>query len=46
MREPKLGVAVGKKGIGKSFTTEQLLAEYVKGGGGAKPRRVLIKLCL
>ena len=42
MREPKLGVAVGKKGIGKSFTTEQLLADYVKGGKGVKPRRVLI----
>ena len=42
MREPKLGVAVGKKGIGKSFTTEQLLADYVKGGQGVKPRRVLI----
>ena len=42
MREPKLGVAVGKKGIGKSYTTERVLAEYVKGMPTAKPRRVLI----
>jgi len=42
MREPKLGVAVGKKGIGKSYTTERVLAEYVKGMPSAKPRRVLI----
>ena len=42
MREPKLGVAVGKKGIGKSYTTERVLAEYVKGMPSVKPRRVLI----
>ena len=42
MREPKLGVAVGKKGIGKSYTTEQIMADYVKGSGQARPRRVLI----
>lgn len=41
-REPKLGVAVGKKGIGKSYTTEEVLATYVKGNKNAKPRRVLI----
>ena len=41
-REPKLGVAVGKKGIGKSYTTEQVMAQYVKGNQNAKPRRVLI----
>ena len=42
MREPKLGVAVGKKGIGKSYATEELMAKYVKGDASAKPRRVLI----
>tara|TARA_R110002012_G_C11673984_1_gene613423 strand:+ start:3067 stop:3903 length:837 start_codon:yes stop_codon:yes gene_type:complete len=42
MREPKLGVAVGKKGIGKSYATEELMAKYVKGNASAKPRRVLI----
>ena len=42
MRAPKLGVAVGKKGIGKSYTTEKLIADYAKGGAGIKPRRVLI----
>jgi hypothetical protein len=43
-REPKLGVAVGKKGIGKSYITERLLVNYVKGSTGqsVKPRRVLI----
>mgnify|MGYP003110271296 FL=1 len=41
-REPKLGVAVGKKGIGKSYTTEQVMAQYVQGNQSAKPRRVLI----
>ena len=41
-REPKLGVAVGKKGIGKSYTTEQVMAQYVQGNQNAKPRRVLI----
>jgi hypothetical protein len=43
-REPKLGVAVGKKGIGKSYVTERLLVNYVKGSTGqsVKPRRVLI----
>jgi len=31
MREPKLGVAVGKKGVGKSYITDQMIASYVRG---------------
>ncbi len=42
MREPKLGAVVGKKGVGKSYTTLKLMGEYVKGSPQAKPRRVLI----
>ena len=42
MREPKLGVAVGRKGVGKTYTTNQMLAQYVQGFGGAKPRKALI----
>lgn len=43
MREAQLGVAVGKRGIGKSYTTTQIMSKYVKGfGGKMKPRRVLI----
>jgi len=42
MREALLGVAVGKKGIGKSYTTEQIIGQYIKGSGNVKPRRALI----
>jgi hypothetical protein len=44
MREPKLLVAVGKKAVGKSFTTEKLMNNYVSGNPskGTPPRRVLI----
>jgi|TARA_R110000751_G_scaffold94864_1_gene185242 hypothetical protein len=42
MREALLGVAVGKKGVGKSYTTLQLISQYIKGGVDIKPRRVLI----
>tara|TARA_R100000908_G_C3745498_1_gene140952 strand:+ start:204 stop:1013 length:810 start_codon:yes stop_codon:yes gene_type:complete len=43
MREAQLGVAVGKRGIGKSYTTTRIMSNYVKGfGGKVKPRRVLI----
>ena len=42
MREAVLGVAVGKKGIGKTYTTMQMIQKYVKGSGGLKPRRALI----
>lgn len=43
-REPKLLVAVGKKGVGKSFTTEKMIYQYVVGNPakGVPPRRVLI----
>ena len=41
-RECKLGVACGKKGIGKTYITNQVLQEYVQGGNGYPPRRVLI----
>ena len=44
MREPKLGVAVGKKGVGKTYTTNNVIESYVKGNPnkGVKPRRALI----
>ena len=42
MREPKLGAVVGKKGVGKSYTTLKLMGNHVKGSPNAKPRRVLI----
>ena len=42
MREPKLGVAVGRKGVGKTYTTNIMIAQYVQGTAGAKPRKALI----
>ena len=44
MREPKLGMAVGKKGIGKTYQTKIVLESYVYGNPekGVKPRKVLI----
>ena len=44
MREPKLLVAVGKKGVGKSYTTEKMIHNYVSGNAskGVPARRVLI----
>ena len=42
MREALLGVAVGKKGIGKTFTTLQIIDIYVKGSSNIAPRRALI----
>lgn len=43
MREAQLGVAVGKRGIGKTFTTLQIMNDYITGfQGTCKPRRVLI----
>jgi len=42
MREAQLGVAVGKKGIGKTYTTMQVIEQYVKGGSTIRPRRALI----
>lgn len=43
-RECKLIVAFGKKGVGKSFTTRRMIADYVTGNPatGRKPRRALI----
>ena len=42
MREALLGVAVGKKGIGKTYTTLQIIGHYIKGGASVKQRRELI----
>ena len=42
MREALLGVAVGKKGIGKTFTTLQIINSYIKGSISIAPRRALI----
>jgi hypothetical protein len=44
MREAQLGVAVGKKGVGKSFTTNRIIEYYVRGnmGAGILPRKALI----
>jgi hypothetical protein len=42
MREALLGVAVGKKGIGKTYTTLQIINSYIKGSLSVKPRRALI----
>lgn len=43
-REPKLLVAVGKKGVGKSYTTKIMMQQYVQGNPakGTPARRVLI----
>lgn len=43
-REPLLGIAVGKKGIGKTFETINIMNQYVRGdhSTGAVGRRVLI----
>jgi hypothetical protein len=44
LREPKLGVAVGRKGCGKTFTTTKMIKQYVMGNPakGVPPRRALI----
>lgn len=43
-REPLLGAAVGKKGVGKTHATKQLINSYLAGNPRMKikPRRVLI----
>jgi hypothetical protein len=43
-REPIFYVAAGKKGIGKTFFTKELIRQYVKGmpENGLKPRKVLV----
>lgn len=44
MREPLLGVAIGKKGCGKSFTTNKLILNYIAGNpaSGILGRKALI----
>lgn len=44
MREPSLGAVIGRKGVGKSFTTLKLIESCLRGDmtKGAAPRRVLI----
>jgi hypothetical protein len=44
MREPKLGVAVGRKGVGKTHLTKKVINEYIFGNpsAGVAPRRFLI----
>lgn len=41
LRIQKLGVVVGKKGVGKTYKTIEYLLDYVQGLGGV-PRKVLI----
>jgi hypothetical protein len=43
-REPKLGVAVGRKGCGKTYTTTKMIEQYVLGNPakGIPARRALI----
>ncbi len=41
-REPLMGCAIGKKGIGKTYMTMALIRRYVAGAGGIKPRKFLI----
>lgn len=45
MREPKLGIAVGKKGVGKSYTTfHKMMLPYIQGNPakGIRGRKILI----
>jgi hypothetical protein len=44
VREPKLGVAVGRKGCGKTYTTTKMIQQYVLGNPakGVPARRALI----
>ena len=44
MREPLLGVAIGRKGVGKSYTTDKVIANYVAGNpaSGILGRKALI----
>jgi hypothetical protein len=43
-REAQLGIAIGQKGVGKSYSTLQMIQNVLKGNPrtGAKPRKVLI----
>jgi len=44
LREAQLGIAIGMKGVGKSYSTLQMIQNVLKGNPktGAKPRKVLI----
>lgn len=44
LREPIMTIAVGMKGIGKTYTTKKIMEQYARGNPskGIKPRRVLI----
>ena len=44
MREALLGIAVGKKGVGKTYATLQVAGNYIIGNAsaGTRPRKVLI----
>jgi len=43
-REALLGIAVGRKGVGKTYATLQLIQQYLSGNPktGAKPRKTLL----
>jgi hypothetical protein len=41
-RQPILTAAVGKKGVGKTYTTLNILRQYVRGSASFSPRRVLV----
>lgn len=43
-REAQLGIAIGQKGVGKSYSTLSMIQDVLKGNPrtGAKPRKVLI----
>ena len=42
-REALLGIAVGRKGVGKTYATLEIVTQYLTGtAGGSKPRKVLI----
>ena len=43
-REALLGIAIGRKGVGKTYSTLQLIQSYLRGNAqlGTRPRKVLI----
>ena len=42
MREALLGIAVGKKGVGKTYATLEMATSYILGNAKVPPRKVLI----
>ena len=42
MREALLGIAVGKKGVGKTYATLEMATSYILGNSKVPPRKVLI----